>query len=268
MSEVLKLALIQTHLHWENPEANLNHFEEKISGIQQPVDIILLPEMFTTGFTMNAADFAETGKSKTVKWLSLMASRTGALVIGSIIFKEHDKYFNRLFWVEPDGKILTYDKHHLFRMGNEHTVYHAGLNHLMASWKGWRICPLICYDLRFPVWSRNRFNQQAGLSYDLLIYVANWPAVRSSAWETMIRARAIENLSYVAAVNRIGKDGKETDHSGNSAVIGPKGNVLLNLASDDAVGIIEINRRDLVSYREQFPAFLDSDQFELGTAVQ
>jgi omega-amidase len=268
MSEVLRIAMIQTHLHWENPDANLNHFEEKISRINQAVDVIILPEMFTTGFTMNPAGVTESGNSKTVKWLSLMAARTGALMLGSSIVKDQKKYFNRLFWVEPGGQILTYDKHHLFRMGNEHLVYDAGKKLLISTWRGWRICPLICYDLRFPVWSRNRYTETNGLTYDLLIYVANWPAVRNAAWETLIRARAIENLTFVAAVNRIGQDGKQIDHIGNSAVIGPQGDIMLSLASDDAVGITEMRRSDLKSYRDRFPAYLDSDPFDLDADFQ
>jgi omega-amidase len=193
----------------------------------------------------------------------MMAKRSGALIVGSIIFKEEGKFLNRLFWVEPQGKILTYDKRHLFRMGNEHSVFSVGNGKLISTWMGWRICPLICYDLRFPVWSRNGYSEAGEFSYDLLIYVANWPAARNQAWETLVRARAIENLSYVAALNRIGSDGKQVDHIGNSSIIAPQGDLIQNLGSLDTVVVTQISKSVLLDYRQKFPAFLDADSFEI-----
>ncbi|MBD0257717.1 MAG: nitrilase family protein, partial [Cytophagales bacterium] len=188
----LRVTLIQTALHWESPEANLAMLEEKLWLIGEPTDVVVLPEMFTTGFTMNAPALAEPMNLTAFKWLKGQAARTGAVVTGSYIVKENGRYFNRLVWMQPDGVYYVYDKRHLFRMAHEHDTYAAGRERLVVEWKGWRICPMVCYDLRFPVWSRN----DARAPYDLLLYVANWPGIRRSAWKTLLRARAIENLAY------------------------------------------------------------------------
>lgn len=259
----LRLTLIQTLLHWENPVANRAMLEEKIWKIGQPTDIILLPEMFTTGFTMNAAPLAEVMNLSTTKWMKQMADQTGALIMGSVIVKnENGLYVNRLIWAEPGGKVQTYDKRHLFRMANEHTIYTGGESRLVGTWKGWRICPLVCYDLRFPVWSRNRWDTaQKTLEYDLLVYVANWPKPRVSAWDTLLRARAMENLSFVAGVNRTGPDAEGIQYNGHSAVIDPRGASLWEAGEDEAIHTAVLDAEVLRVHRERFPAFLDSDSF-------
>ncbi|HEX5170385.1 MAG TPA: nitrilase-related carbon-nitrogen hydrolase, partial [Cyclobacteriaceae bacterium] len=200
----LKVTIIQSDLHWEDIGANLAMFEEKIWRINANTDVIILPEMFTTGFTMGASRMAEMMNMRTTKWMRQMADQTGALILGSFIANVHERYFNRLLWMEPGGHYKTYDKRHLFRMANEHKTYSAGESVLIGSWKGWRICPLVCYDLRFPVWSRNTFEiTSRRLAYDLLIYIANWPTIRIDAWDALLKARAIENLSYTIGVNRV-----------------------------------------------------------------
>ena len=209
----LKITIIQSDIHWEDVGANLAAFEEKIWQAGS-TDVIVLPEMFTTGFTMKAKSLAEMMNLRTFKWMKQMADQTGALILGSFIAHVHERYYNRLLWMEPGGNFKTYDKRHLFRMANEHTVYSQGESLLIGHWKGWRICPLICYDLRFPVWSRNRWNATLKRSsYDLLVYVANWPEVRAAAWETLLRSRAIENLSYCVGVNRVGTDGNGSNNN-------------------------------------------------------
>jgi predicted amidohydrolase len=244
--------------------ANLAMFEEKIWQIGSATDVIVLPEMFTTGFTMRADKLAELMNMRTFKWMRQMADQTGALILGSFIASVHDRFFNRLLWMEPGGNFKTYDKRHLFRMAGEHAVFSPGESLLIGHWKGWRICPLICYDLRFPVWSRNRWNVSLKKpAYDLLVYVANWPQVRSSAWEILLKARAIENLSYVVGVNRVGLDGNGIEYSGNSAIISPKGEAIFSVEGVEAIKTIELNAHSLQAYRDKFPAFLDADDFNL-----
>lgn len=260
----LKITLVQADLHWEEVDANLAMFEEKIWRIGQQTDVIILPEMFNTGFSMEAGKLSEMMNMKTTKWMKMVADQTGALVMGSFIANVHDRYYNRLLWMEPGGAFKTYDKRHLFRMADEHLVYSPGESQLIGHWKGWRICPLICYDLRFPVWSRNRWNATLKKpAYDLLVYVANWPQVRANAWDTLLRARAIENLSYVAGVNRVGIDGKGVEYSGNSMVIGPKGDYIFSVEGVEEVKTIQLNANSLQAYRDKFPALLDADDFNL-----
>jgi omega-amidase len=260
----LKITLIQSDLHWEDTEANLAMFEEKIWQIGPSTDVIVLPEMFTTGFTMNASRLAEQMNMRTFKWMKQMADQTNALILGSYIVKVHDKFYNRLLWMEPGGHFKTYDKRHLFRMSNEHKTYSSGESLLIATWKGWRICPLICYDLRFPVWSRNKYDTVTRkLSYDLAIYVANWPTTRSEAWATLLKARAIENLSYVVGVNRIGQDGNGVEHSGHSAIISPKGEAIFTNDDMESTRTIELSTNSLEAFRDRFPAYLDGDDFSL-----
>jgi omega-amidase len=260
----LNLSLIQSELHWENSGANLAMFEEKIWQIGQPTDVIILPEMFTTGFSMNAAPLAEMMNMQTFKWMKQMADQTGALLLGSFIVRENGKFYNRLLWMEPGGVFKTYDKRHLFRMGNEHAVYSAGENRLVASWKGWNICPLVCYDLRFPVWSRNEYDAASQrMTYDVLVYVANWPQARITAWDTLLRARAIENLSYVVGVNRVGNDGNEAPHTGHSVVIGPKGEIIFGAEETEVIKTISLNAQQLQDHRTRFPAYLDADGFSI-----
>jgi omega-amidase len=260
----LKITLVQSDLHWEDIEANLAMFEEKIWQIGNTTDIIILPEMFTTGFSMAAQKLAEHMNMRTFKWMKQMADQTGALILGSYIVKVHDKYFNRLLWMEPGGHFKTYDKRHLFRLAGEQKTYSAGESLLIATWKGWRICPLICYDLRFPVWSRNTWDHQANRpAYDLMVYVANWPMARIEAWNTLLKARAIENLAYVAGVNRIGSDGNGIEHNGYSAVISPKGESIFSNEGMDSSKTVELSANSLHAFRDRFPAYLDADEFTI-----
>jgi omega-amidase len=254
----LTLSLIQTPLIWEDPVANRAMLEEKIGMIEGPTDVIMLPELFTTGFTMNAAPFAEVPDLTTTRWMRQQALRTGAAVTGSFIVREGGRFYNRLLWMPPEGPYQTYDKRHCFRMAGEHEVYTPGTRRLVVEWKGWRICPLICYDLRFPVWSRNTPQE-----FDLLLYVANWPAARSHAWRTLLAARAIENLCYVAGLNRVGEDGHGVPHSGDSTVLDFKGQPLFYQQSLEVIHTETLNYKDLSTFRDQFPAHLDADAFTL-----
>jgi omega-amidase len=259
----LKISIIQTDIHWEDIGANLAMFEEKIWQVG-PTDVIVLPEMFTTGFTMKASKLAEHMNMRTFKWMKQMADQTGALILGSFIANVHDRYYNRLLWMEPGGNFKTYDKRHLFRMADEQHTYSPGESLLIGHWKGWRICPLVCYDLRFPVWSRNRWNATLKkMSYDVLVYVANWPQVRSAAWKTLLDARAIENLSFVVGVNRVGTDGNGVEYNGNSAVIGPKGDPIFQVEGEEAIKTVELNAHSLQAFRDRFPAYLDADDFSI-----
>jgi omega-amidase len=254
----LTLTLIQSSLHWEDIPANLAMFEEKIWQIDQPTDLIILPEMFNTGFTMNAAKVAEPMNLHTFKWMKQQAAQTGAVVTGSYIVKEREQFYNRLVWMRPDGSYDTYDKRHLFRMANEHLTFAEGKKRLVTEWKGWRICPLICYDLRFPVWSRNHHQE-----YDLLLYVANWPQARSHAWKTLLQARAIENLAYTVGVNRVGPDGNDIPYSGDSSVVSYKGELLFQQPDKESLYTFRLDKEALSEFREKFPAFLDADEFDL-----
>ena len=256
--EDLKLTLIQTELYWENIQANLSSLEEKIWEIHEKTDLILLPEMFNTGFSMNAQKLAEPINLTTTKWMKQMAAQTKAVVCGSFIVNDEGKFFNRLVWMQPDGNFITYDKRHLFRMAEEDHTFSAGVNKEIIELKGWNICPLICYDLRFPVWSRNKQNQ-----YDLLLYVANWPAARESAWNALLPARAVENLCYVAGLNRCGKDGNGIPYQGDSQVIDYYGKSILNMGDKEGIASITLSADGLEKYRKKFPAHLDADNFTM-----
>jgi omega-amidase len=254
---MLNVTYIQSDLFWENPTANLAMFEEKISQINQPTDLIVLPEMFNTGFTMNTQTIGEVMNLHTFKWMKMMAAQTKAVVTGSYIVKENNQAYNRLIWMQPDGQFDYYDKKHLFRMGKEHEAFEPGTQKIIKEIKGWKICPLICYDLRFPVWSRN-----LDLQYDLLLYTANWPAPRSQHWNTLLLARAIENQAYVLGLNRIGTDGRNLEYSGDSAMIDFKGQYL-HLSKNQAETIsLTLDKQALDEYRNRFPAYLDADKFE------
>lgn len=260
----LKITLIQSDIYWEDIDANLAMFEEKIWQHGGNSDVIVLPEMFTTGFTMAANKYAEMMNMRTFKWMRQMAEQTGALILGSYIVNVHDRHYNRLLWMEPSGNFKTYDKRHLFRMANEHKTYSAGESMLIATWKGWKICPLICYDLRFPVWSRNRWDAAAqSLSYDVAIYVANWPETRIDAWDTLLKARAIENMSYVVGVNRIGQDGQGIEYNGHSSVVSPKGEFIYTNEGTDAIRTVELSANALDAFRYRFPAYMDADDFTI-----
>ena len=251
----LRITLVQTDLVWENPMANCANLEEELNHLRGNTDVIILPEMFTTGFSINSAG-AEFQKGPSVQWMQLMAKRLNVLLLGSIKFKESGKLFNRMLAVFPDGTIATYDKKHLFRMGQEPEVYQAGEKRQIIQYKGFSIALFICYDLRFPVWIRNK-NQE----YDLAVFVANWPAARAEAWKTLLKARAIENLSYVAGVNIIGEDGNQLKYQGDSALINFKGENLVDLGTSKSMQTFEIFQKDLVEFREKFPAHLDADVF-------
>jgi len=253
----LRVSLVQFEIAWEDPLANCALLEEKLQHLINLTDVVVLPEMFSTGFSMNDQG-AEIGHGPVIKWLKLMANRLNALVVGSIKCKENNQFFNRFVALTPNGEKFSYDKKHLFRMGGEDQFYTAGNERLIISYKNWNISAFVCYDLRFPVWSRN-----VDLSYDLAIYVANWPAVRAHAWNTLLRARAIENLSYVVGVNRIGQDGNEIQYQGDSALISYLGNDLLNLSNEDSILTLSISKSDLMEFRAKFPTDLDADHFEL-----
>lgn len=256
----LKVALVQTDLYWENCIANLASLEEKLATLTEAVDIIVLPEMFNTGFTMNAKQLAEPLNHTTSRWMRQMAAKTNALLIGSFAIKEDKKFVNRLFCYRPDGTFNYYDKRHLFRMGKENETYSGGQSRLVIDWKGWRICPLVCYDLRFPVWSRNTGDEL----YDLLIYVANWPARRSNAWRSLLYARAIENLSYTIGVNRVGIDGNKLAYDGSSLVVDYQGSLIEDLQDLETIRIVTLSKTALENYRKAFPAYLDADSFSLS----
>lgn len=258
MSKKLKIALIQTNLVWENPEQNKINISKKINDITDGVDLIILPEMFTTGFTMNPYDFAETMGGKFILWLKSIAKSKNAAITGSLIIKENDNYYNRLVFVLPSGDIQTYDKRHTFTFAGEDKVFSAGNKKLIIDYKGWKICPLICYDLRFPVWARNIED------YDLLIYVANWPKPRIKAWNTLLKARAIENMSYCVGVNRVGIDLRGNTYTGNSSVYDSLGKKISKIKPGiESTEIVTLNRDELIQIREKFQFLNDRDDFEL-----
>lgn len=274
----MHLTLIQPELYWHDPVANRAMLEERIFTLPEQTDLIVLPEMFTTGFTMDASAVAEPMNLTTFRWIKQMAAQTGAVVTGSYVVREGSAFYNRLIWMQPDGEFDVYDKRHLFRMAGEDTIYTAGTRRIVKEWKGWRICPLICYDLRFPVWSRNvpTVAWQSGLNpsstseinpafaYDLLLYVANWPAPRRNAWNVLLQARAIENLSYVVGVNRVGEDDNQNAYTGDSAVIDFKGDVLFRQSDTEVVHQQTLSLDELRAFRTKFPANLDADSFTLS----
>jgi len=247
--------LVQSDLVWEQIDANLERLEQQIIGIRS--GFIILPEMFSTGFSMASGKLAESMTGKAVTWLTSQAIQKQVFICGSIIIEENGRYFNRFVWVSPDGLLTTYDKRHLFRMAGEHQHYAAGANQVQLSINSMQIRPQICYDLRFPAWSRNT------TGYDALVYVANWPAVRRQHWMTLLRARAIENLSYVIGVNRVGIDGNGIAYAGDSCVIDPLGNYLLKMDADESIGTVDLDLASLQKYREYFPAHLDADTLDI-----
>ncbi len=264
----MKVTLVQSNLFWEDVSKNLEHLKSHIDGLSQACDLIVLPEMFSTGFTMQPERLAEEPGGTAFVWMQQVAKQKNAVVCGSLSVKENSAYFNRFYWVKPDGSFSCYNKRHLFRMAGEDERYSAGSTKLIETLKEFRVCPLICYDLRFPVWSRNRFKKTKDFSgewqYDVLIYVANWPEVRSYPWKQLLIARAIENQCYVLGVNRVGKDGNGLSHSGDSAVISPKGEVLASLPVGQEGLISEtLDLAALSLFRRQFPAGMDADSFEL-----
>ncbi len=253
----LNVALVQTTLVWHDRQANHAHFEELLSQAEG-ADLVILPEMFTTGFSMDSETLAEPENGVTSKWLLSQSKRLNAVVTGSVIIRAADgSHRNRLLWARPDGELLHYDKRHLFRMAGEHEHYSPGERQVQFELKGWRIRPLICYDLRFPVWSRGAQDT------DLLLYTANWPGARRQHWNRLLPARAIENLCYVAAVNRMGVDGKGAAYTGDSQVLDFQGESLLNIGEADGVFHVSLSAESLAAYRQKFPAYLDADTFEI-----
>jgi omega-amidase len=257
----LRVTVVQAELTWHDAPANRARFEGLMQPLAGQTDLIVLPEMFTTGFTMATEEVAEPVEGPSTQWLRRMAARINATITGSIVTRDGGRYFNRLIWMRPDGTFANYDKRHLFRMAREQEHFAAGQERLIVTIDGWRICPLVCYDLRFPVWSRNRMGTEAG--YDVLIYVANWPDRRRYAWQTLLRARAIENLSYCIGVNRIGKDAKGLDYAGDSAVIDFMGQPLAEEAGAEFVATVSLDRAALDAFRAKFPAHLDADGFSV-----
>jgi predicted amidohydrolase len=261
----LKVAFIQSDLHWELPELNRARFSEHMKRIEGEVDIIVLCEMFTTGFTMNTqvAEQHHPEAMATLKWMKEQARNFNAVVTGSVAICESERNYNRLYWVRPDGLINTYDKRHTFTFAGEHNHYHRGESRIIEEWRGWKICPLICYDLRFPVWSRNRIEDGVPL-YDVLVYVANWPEARKGPWSKLLPARAIENQCYVVAVNRVGTDGSGHVYSGDSVAIDPRGECITGATPhQEEVLIATFSSNELADFRCRFPVLLDADKFEL-----
>jgi len=261
MSSSLTLSLIQTDLHWEDKAANLSMLEGKIMSIQERTEIVVLPEMFSTGFSMNPKQLAEPMNGESVQWMKRVAKERKIILTGSLIIEEDDHYFNRLLWVLPNGSLGYYDKRHRFAFAGEDKEYTAGQKRMIASVNGWKINLQVCYDLRFPVWAR----QQSGEApeYDLLLYVANWPERRNHAWKTLLTARAIENQCYVVGLNRVGNDGNNIHHSGDSMVIDGLGTVLFQQANDAIVHTITLQKEPLQEIRTRFPFWKDADDFKI-----
>ena len=258
----LTITTIQSNLIWEEKEANLRMLEQKIAGIEEKTEIVVLPEMFNTGFSMSPETLAETMEGETIEWMKRVSRENSIVLTGSLMIEEAGKYYNRLVWMLPNGQYGYYDKRHLFAFGEEDKHYSRGNKRLIASVKGWKINLQVCYDLRFPVWARQQ-NTEAGAEYDVLIYVANWPERRSHAWKTLLCARAIENQCYVVGVNRVGSDGKNVYHSGNSLVIDPLGQVLYHMADEEDVNTITLQKEMLEDVRSKFPFWKDADSFNI-----
>lgn len=258
MSNELHIVGIQADLFWENPLKNCASFEEKINGLPENTDLIVLPEMFTTGFTMNPQKVAEKMDGPSIRWMQKIAFQKQVAISGSLVIEQNHNYYNRLVFVHPSGAIESYDKKHSFTLAGEDRVYTAGDQKLIVAYKGWRICPLICYDLRFPVWARNTEN------YDVLIFIANWPITRIKAWETLLKARAIENMSYVIGVNRTGLDKNKYEYSGNSLIVNYSGKELSNLQKNK-IGLVTavISKTNQNEIRKKLGFLNDKDAFEI-----
>ncbi|MCW8196427.1 amidohydrolase [Proteobacteria bacterium 005FR1] len=253
----LVVTIVQESIVWENPQANRDKFGQLLQDNCRDSDLVLLPEMFTTGFNLKSTAQAETMSGPTVQWMLEKASELNADVAGSVKIKDGERFFNRLIWAKPDGSLQTYDKRHLFSFAGEDKIYTPGKERVIIDCKGWRCCPQICYDLRFPVWSRNRKD------YDVLIYVANWPKVRVGHWTSLLTARAIENLSYTVGVNRVGEDGNGHAHNGQSAILGPKGKPLVEPGSRAGCYTMTLDYAELQRYRNKFKALDDGDDFKI-----
>ena len=259
MNPNLRVTMVQTDLAWQDPAANRRGLAGHFRGLVGHTDLVVLPEMFSTGFSMQSEALAEDMDGPTIGWLREEAAALGCVITGSLIVREQGRCHNRLVWARPDGTLEHYDKRHLFRIAGEQDHYAAGDRRRVLELKGWRVCPMICYDLRFPVWSRNRDD------YDLLLYVANWPQRRAHAWSTLLKARAIENLCYVVGVNRIGRDGNGASYAGDSVALDFLGQPLSSEGGGDRVETAVLDLESLQAYRRSFPAHLDADRFELVT---
>lgn len=251
----MKVALIQTTLVWEDAQANRDHFTQLIQSVQEPVDLFVLPEMFTTGFTMQPQQVAEGMHDDTVKWIQNMANKSQSAICGSVVIKEQNNCYNRFIFVRPSGEIQTYDKRHLFTLAGEDQNYLAGHDRLIIDYLGFKICPLVCYDLRFPVFSRNT------VDYDLLIYVANWPKPRVNAWDILLRARAVENMCYVVGVNRTGSDANGHDYVGHSQVVDFLGDYLVAPQETEGIYVIELQKEPMLETRKKLAFLNDRDAF-------
>jgi omega-amidase len=265
----LTITGIQSTLHWEDKKANLQMFEQKIFSISRPTEIVVLPEMFSTGFSMQPEKLAETMDGETLQWMRRVAAQKKIILTGSVIIEENENYYNRLVWALPNGQVGYYDKRHLFAYGDEDRHYTPGEKRLIASANGWKVNLLVCYDLRFPVWSRQSPPPSGeagrGPEYDVLIYVANWPEKRVQAWTTLLRARAIENQCYVIGVNRTGDDGKKIHYSGESMAIDPLGEILYHKKDEEDIFTVTLDKSHLEKAREKFPFWRDADGFKIIT---
>ena len=259
----LKVTLIQSGLHWEDKAANLSMLEEKISGVKEPTHVVILPEMFSTGFSMNPGQLAENMEGNTIAWMKEISRKNKIILTGSMIAEQDGNYYNRMVWMLPNGQYGTYDKRHLFAFAGEDNHYTSGSKRLIASVNGWKVHLLVCYDLRFPVWARQQFDESGNFEYDVLVYVANWPERRNTAWKSLLQARAIENQCYVIGVNRVGKDGNDIYYSGDSMVIDPLGEIIYQKAHDEDVATLTLDREHLEYIREKFPFWKDADQFDI-----
>lgn len=261
----LRVSLVQGSTRWHDPEGNRAYYGDFLQSLQGLTDLAILPETFTSGFSNDALERAETMQDETVAWLREQASALDAAVCGSVQIRDGDAVYNRMLFATPDGRVQHYDKRHLFTYADEHKRYAAGRDRLTLEWRGWRICPLVCYDLRFPVFSRNRWDAERGdgPDFDLLLYVANWPHTRAYAWETLLRARAIENVCYVAGVNRVGTDGSGLIYAGDSSVIDFLGAPVSECADRELAVTVTLQAAQLRQFRERFTALQDGDTFEL-----
>ena len=266
--QTLRVSLVQGATRWHDPVGNREYYGALIVPLAGSTDLVVLPETFSSGFSNEAIHNAETMDGPTVGWLREQAKSLNAAITGSVQLRvgegpASDKVFNRLLFVTPDGDVRHYDKRHLFRYADEHKRYAAGRERLVIDWRGWKICPLVCYDLRFPAFSRNRHNPQNGFDYDLVLFVANWPTARVYAWRTLLRARAIENLSYCVGVNRVGIDGSQIPYSGDSAVLDYLGQTMVDLGTQEQTVTVTLDLAVLAAFREKFPAWMDADAFHL-----
>ncbi|MBL7760361.1 MAG: amidohydrolase [Sediminibacterium sp.] len=257
----LSVTMIQSNLHWENKTANLHQFEEKIASIQQPAQLVVLPEMFSTGFSMKPAELAETMDGPSVQWMKRIAAKYKIILTGSLIIEADQQYYNRLLWVLPNGTVGVYDKRHRFAFAGEDRFYTAGNKRLITSVNGWKFNLQICYDLRFPVWARQQ--SEDAPEFDVLLYVANWPERRSHAWKSLLIARAIENQCYVVGVNRVGKDGNDIEHSGDSMLVDPLGEVLFTESGREVISTHLLDKAKLTEVRSRFPFWKDADHFNI-----